>query len=181
MPTGFFSPQSEPGAKLPRARKRRSSMAKKATGVARVSYVAKAKLLNQMTKSITTGNHEMFKRDLESAMTIFSREARISDAQLMSLRHALSSIEFDYDKEATKMLSTGDVAKKLGVSNQAVINWIENGKMKAYRSPGGHYRIPADQFRTTEEQDSMTEAIFERLWAKRQGMPPITQDDFGDL
>ncbi|KLU63580.1 helix-turn-helix domain protein [Peptococcaceae bacterium CEB3] len=118
----------------------------------------------------------------EAVVTIISKEARISEIQLAGLKRALNSIRFEHDKEGTKtLLSTGDVAKKLGVSNQAVINWIENGKMKAFRSPGGHYRIPAGQFRTTEEEDSIIEAIFERLWAKRQGMPAISQDDLGDL
>lgn len=83
-------------------------------------------------------------------------------------------------KDDTKMLTTGDVAKKLGISDQTVINWIGTGKMKAYQTPDGH-RIPADQFRTTEEQDVKSEAIFEKLWAKRAGMPPIDEDDLGDL
>lgn len=82
-------------------------------------------------------------------------------------------------KDDSKMLSTGDVSNKLGVSNQVVINWIETGKMKAFRSPGGHYRIPSDQFRTTEKQDDTSEAIFEKLWSKR--MPPIDEDDMGEL
>jgi len=79
------------------------------------------------------------------------------------------------------MLSTGQVAKKLGVSTQAIINWIEAEKIESIKLPGGHYRIPADQFKTTAEQDAKREAIFEQLWAKREGLDPIDEDDLGDL
>jgi len=79
------------------------------------------------------------------------------------------------------MLSTGDVAKKLGVSTQAVINWIEAGKMHAVKLPGGHYRIPANQFKTTAKQDASMDAAFEKLWAKRQGLTPVDEDDLEDL
>lgn len=100
------------------------------------------------------------------------------------LREFINATDLNQSRYAPKtsiMLSTGDVAKKLGVSNQAIINWIENGKMKAFRSSGGHYRIPEEQFRTTDEQDATSEAIFVKLWAKREGMPPIDEADLGDL
>jgi len=45
----------------------------------------------------------------------------------------------------------------------------------------GHYRIPADQFKTTPEQDAKREAIFEQLWAKRDGLHLIDEDDLRDL
>ena len=79
------------------------------------------------------------------------------------------------------MLSTGQVAKKLGVSTQAVINWIEAGKLEAIKLPGGHYRIPANQFKTTIKQDAERTALLEQLWAKRKDLPPIDEDDLGDL
>ena len=37
--------------------------------------------------------------------------------------------------------STGKVAKILGASVEAVSYWIRKGKLKAFRTPGGHYRI----------------------------------------
>jgi len=179
MLAGFHVSQDQ--SKGNRTRGRRRIAVAQVNGVARVSNEAKAKLVKQMNQSFTTGNSEAFKQSLESAITILSREARVSDAQIIGLRRAISALKLDQNKDDLKMLSTGDVAKKLGVSNQAVINWIETGKMKAYRSPGGHYRIPADQFRTTDEQDATSEAIFEKLWAKRIGMPSIDEDDLGDL
>jgi excisionase family DNA binding protein len=38
-------------------------------------------------------------------------------------------------------LSTAQAARLLGVAVQSVINWINQGQLKAYRTPGGHRRI----------------------------------------
>jgi excisionase family DNA binding protein len=46
-----------------------------------------------------------------------------------------------------KPLTTGDVARYCGVSRMAVIRWIKQEKLKAYTTPGGHYRIRVADFR----------------------------------
>lgn len=46
-----------------------------------------------------------------------------------------------------KPLSTGQVARLLHVSPVGVLRWIRAGKLKAYRVPGGHYRIARAEFR----------------------------------
>ena len=40
-----------------------------------------------------------------------------------------------------KPLSTTNVARFCHVSHAAVCNWVKAGKLKAYRTPGGQYRI----------------------------------------
>ena len=40
-----------------------------------------------------------------------------------------------------QLFSTGKVAKIVGASVEAVNNWIRAGKLKAFRTPGGHYRV----------------------------------------
>lgn len=40
-----------------------------------------------------------------------------------------------------KPLTTTKVAKFCHVSHAAVCNWVKSGKLKAYRTPGGQYRI----------------------------------------
>jgi len=47
-----------------------------------------------------------------------------------------------------KPLSTGTVARLLHVTPVAVLHWIRARKLKAYRVPGGHYRIARAEFRT---------------------------------
>ena len=39
--------------------------------------------------------------------------------------------------------TTHQTAKLLGVSLPTVVNWIKAGRLEAYRTPGGHRRIPA--------------------------------------
>ncbi len=46
-----------------------------------------------------------------------------------------------------KPLSTGEVARLLHVTPVGVLLWIRAGKLKAYRVPGGRYRIPRAEFR----------------------------------
>lgn len=45
-----------------------------------------------------------------------------------------------------KPLTTGQVARYCGVSRMGVIRWIRQGKLKAYTTPGGHYRIREEDF-----------------------------------
>ncbi len=44
-------------------------------------------------------------------------------------------------------LSTGDVARYCGVSPGAVWKWVKKGRLKAYRLPGGAYRIERGAFK----------------------------------
>jgi len=43
-----------------------------------------------------------------------------------------------------KFFTTFDVAELCGVVHTTVIRWIEEGKLTAYETPGGHRRIPAE-------------------------------------
>lgn len=49
-------------------------------------------------------------------------------------------------KEFEKIIvySALEVANICGVANQTAINWIRNGYLKAYSTPGGQYRVYAD-------------------------------------
>lgn len=44
----------------------------------------------------------------------------------------------------TVVYSALEVANICGVANQTAINWIRNGYLKAYNTPGGQYRVYAD-------------------------------------
>jgi excisionase family DNA binding protein len=41
-------------------------------------------------------------------------------------------------------LRTGDVARACGVTPDGVLHWIRSGKLRAFRTPGGHYRVRPD-------------------------------------
>lgn len=44
----------------------------------------------------------------------------------------------------SNLLTTGEVARLLGVTRDAVLKWIKKGKLPATRTPGGHYRVPRE-------------------------------------
>lgn len=52
-------------------------------------------------------------------------------------------------------LTAGEVARYCGVSRRGVNRWIRQGKLKAYKTPGGHYRIRKADFRNFLEQFEM--------------------------
>lgn len=40
-----------------------------------------------------------------------------------------------------KIYTTHTAAKLLGCHHTSIINWVKQGKLKAYATPGGHRRI----------------------------------------
>ncbi|MBC7250466.1 MAG: helix-turn-helix domain-containing protein [Anaerolineae bacterium] len=53
------------------------------------------------------------------------------------------------------LLTTGDVARYCQVSPVTVFRWVKNGKLKAYTTPGGHYRIRKGDFHDFLEESGM--------------------------
>ena len=46
-----------------------------------------------------------------------------------------------------RFFTTSEVAKYCAVTNDGVLKWIKSGKLRAFSTPGGHYRISAEDFR----------------------------------
>ncbi len=47
-----------------------------------------------------------------------------------------------------RLLTTGEVAKELGVSHAAVLAWVRDGKLSpTLTTPGGHHRFDLDDVR----------------------------------
>jgi excisionase family DNA binding protein len=64
-------------------------------------------------------------------------------------------------------VSTGQAAKLLSVTPDAVLKWIKKGKLRARRTPGGHYRVSRDS--VFELLSTSDEGPFEG--AERWGRP----------
>ena len=46
-----------------------------------------------------------------------------------------------------RFFTTSEVARYCAVTNDGVLKWIKSGKLRAFSTPGGHYRVSADDFR----------------------------------
>jgi two-component system OmpR family response regulator len=46
-----------------------------------------------------------------------------------------------------ELLTASDVARYCGVTSVTVSRWIRGNKLRAYTTPGGHYRIRKQDFR----------------------------------
>lgn len=55
----------------------------------------------------------------------------------------------------TKIFSALEVANICGVVNQTAINWIKNDYLKAFTTPGGQYRVYADDLLAFLEERNM--------------------------
>lgn len=71
-----------------------------------------------------------------------------------------------------------EVAKKLGLSGQTVRRLCDKGKFEgAYKTDGGHWKIPQDAFITTNEQDKKAESVLRRIDAKSKEAGEVDEFD----
>jgi len=54
-----------------------------------------------------------------------------------------------------RILTTSEVARYCRVTTDGVVKWIRSDKLKAFSTPGGHYRIRRDDFREFLERFDM--------------------------
>lgn len=54
-----------------------------------------------------------------------------------------------------KLLTASNVARYCGVTSVTVSRWIKGNKLKAYTTPGGHYRIRERDFREFLEASNL--------------------------
>lgn len=83
-----------------------------------------------------------------------------------------------YVEEKKNYYTTTEVAEKLGLSDQTIRRMCDKGKFKgAYKTEGGHWRIPDHAFITSSDQDKKAEEIFSRIDAKNREMGDINEFD----
>ncbi|RKX90387.1 MAG: histidine kinase, partial [Spirochaetes bacterium] len=81
-----------------------------------------------------------------------------------------------------RIFSALEVANICGVVNQTAINWVKNGHLKAFTTPGGQYRIYAEDFVSFLEERGMRipEELLS-LVSPRKGKKILIIDDDKDL
>lgn len=74
---------------------------------------------------------------------------RLDSARLPRMIHtreeASKAMPTHFGKAA--FLSRGEVSRLFGVSASTVTRWARQGLLKTLRTPGGHYRFPAEETR----------------------------------
>src|SRR5262245_59135173 len=46
-----------------------------------------------------------------------------------------------------RFFTTSEVARYCAVTNDGVLKWIKSEKLRAFSTPGGHYRVSSEDFR----------------------------------
>jgi excisionase family DNA binding protein len=51
------------------------------------------------------------------------------------------------NESGRRFFTTSEVARYCAVTNDGVLKWIKSAKLRAFSTPGGHYRVSAEDFR----------------------------------
>jgi excisionase family DNA binding protein len=79
-----------------------------------------------------------------------------------------------------RFFTTSEVARYCAVTNDGVLKWIKSGKLRAFSTPGGHYRISAEDFREfLQRYDMPIDESFFR--ASRKERTVLVVDDEPDI
>ena len=54
--------------------------------------------------------------------------------------------------QGRRFFTTSEVARYCAVTNDGVLKWIKSNKLRAFSTPGGHYRVSAEDFRAFLEK-----------------------------
>lgn len=65
---------------------------------------------------------------------------------------------------SSRLLTTGEIARYCDVSTNAVKKWIRSSRLKAFRTPGGHFRVDSRDFREflVQHQMPVYDSFFEQ-------------------
>jgi two-component system OmpR family response regulator len=79
-----------------------------------------------------------------------------------------------------RFFTTSEVARYCAVTNDGVLKWIKSGKLRAFSTPGGHYRVAMEDFRTFLEKFDIPidEAFFKGAQRSRA---VLVVDDEADI
>jgi excisionase family DNA binding protein len=56
------------------------------------------------------------------------------------------------NEQGRRFFTTSEVARYCAVTNDGVLKWIKSNKLRAFSTPGGHYRVSAEDFRAFLEK-----------------------------
>jgi excisionase family DNA binding protein len=104
-------------------------------------------------------------------------EARVRAARLAALwqGHVLDRPRLD-----AEWLSASQVAARYGVTPQAVYKWIKSGRVQAEQTPGGSWRLPAEQFHRGRTDPRRLAALKAKLLEHAGDAPTVSDEELAD-
>lgn len=84
------------------------------------------------------------------------------------------------NESGRRFFTTSEVANYCAVTNDGVLKWIKSGKLRAFSTPGGHYRVALEDFRAFLERFEIPidEAFFHGAQRSRS---VLVVDDEADI
>ncbi|TFJ92538.1 helix-turn-helix domain-containing protein [Lentibacillus salicampi] len=130
-------------------------------------------MISKMTQKPQETNKKMLASILEKKTKETARVSKRAYAPLDK------SAAVETNKERNQQFyTTSEAARKLGLSDQTIRRMCENGKFEgAYRSGGGHWRIPEDNFITSKQQDKIVDELFEQIDRKNKEAGDVDKFD----
>ena len=83
----------------------------------------------------------------------------------------------DRAQAGRQWLTAAQVAARYGVTPQAVYKWIAAGRVRAEQTPGGSWRLPADQFTHEHIRPDATMELKARLLARTADSPTPSDEE----
>ncbi len=82
-----------------------------------------------------------------------------------------------------RFFTTSEVARYCAVTNDGVLKWIKSGKLRAFSTPGGHYRVSQEDFRAFLEKFKMPidEAFFKGAQRPRSVLVVDDEPDIREI
>lgn len=115
--------------------------------------------------------------NLTADMTRLDPEARVR-----SLRLAAAWQEHLRAHEAPERtwLTAAEVSGLYGVTPQAVYKWLQDGRLEGERTPGGSWRVPAEQFERSRLDRSLTAKLKRELLERTVDAPDISEEELAE-
>lgn len=89
------------------------------------------------------------------ALASTRRRGRLRNGKIRIVSNIENPYGFAYHSGMGELLTPREAAQRLGISYPTIKQWIYHGKLRAVKTPGGHYRIHQREVEAFEHTESM--------------------------
>ncbi|QHS23773.1 helix-turn-helix domain-containing protein [Virgibacillus sp. MSP4-1] len=113
---------------------------------------------------LTEFNSTIIRRRLIASLLKEKHQPAPMADQIAKKDAGIPALTISKEGEESSYYTPKEVSKKLGISDQTVRRMCDRGKFPgAYQTDGGHWKIPKEDFITTEEQDKKADEILRQI------------------